>query len=309
MTTVDKSQRAALFVFLSLLTALIAGVVLYVRHSGRDETAVPLLAGCVLAAFLLIVAAARAVHRHRRNRELAAGGVRVRGLLPLMSLRQWLTMLVGLTVIAITTGAFTSVRLLTGSETPLARPTPVPATPTPAWTPEPVPTTADPIEFSATPTTPAEEPTELTEPTDPTPQPGGTKYLDNEDELEGDTDAEAVTFAAKRYPRGVTFYCSRATNSAVQWNVAGTTTFRATAGIDDNTGNSFGKVVEFLFYDQDGRPLTPEPVEVSLGHAKDIELKLTGVTSLRMTCAGRDAKTNEQRSTNASLGDPVVVFG
>jgi hypothetical protein len=66
--------------------------------------------------------------------------------------------------------------------------------------------------------------------------------------------------------------------------------------------------VEFIFYDQDGRRLARAiEVSVSLGHPKRIQLDLSGVVSLRMTCASRDAATNQQRFTTAVLGDPVVI--
>ncbi|WP_327006634.1 NPCBM/NEW2 domain-containing protein [Dactylosporangium sp. NBC_01737] len=107
--------------------------------------------------------------------------------------------------------------------------------------------------------------------------------------------------------RGISFWCSTATSSYLQWNVAGSNRFEAVGGIDDNTQNAFGAVVEFLFYDQDGHQLVPKAVEASVGHAQAIKIDLTGVVSFRMTCSGRDAKTSKQPSTYAAFGDPIVV--
>ncbi|SDT17322.1 NPCBM/NEW2 domain-containing protein [Actinoplanes derwentensis] len=306
MNAVTKSRNAALFVFLFLVAALIAGVILYLAHSGADRTAVPLVIGCVLVAFVMAIAAVRIVMAFRRSAKMTEAGLPPSRLLHVLDLRQWLILLVGLSFVAVGTGAFTGVRVLSRSGEPVA------------LTPLPVPTVVEPTPVEPTFT----EPT-FTEPPSPSlteelsespsvdpsldPAPGSTKYLDNEDELEGYTEADAVAFAAKRYPRGITFYCRSASENAYQWNVAGFSQFQAVGGIDDNTENTFGKVVEFEFYDQDGRKLG-KPVEVSMGRPKDITLSLAGVTSLRMTCSTRDSKTNEERNTNASLGDPVVIL-
>jgi hypothetical protein len=313
VTTAKKTQRAALFVFLSLLAAVIAGLVLYAVYAGRPETAVPLLIGCVLAAFVLVIGAARITVRHRRSRQLIeAHNVPPRGLLHLLELRQWLILMVGITVIAIGTGALTGIRILADDPETQTTGTTLPAAPTPTPSPvpsepptEPAPSPSD----SAAPTE-SVEPTDTGDPTDgtsATPAPGSTQYLDSEEVLDGGYDAKAVSLSATRYPRGIQFYCDTATNTHLQWNVAGNSRFSATAGIDDNTQNAYGKVVEFLFYDQDGHRLLAKPVEVSVGHPSKVALDLTNVVSLRMTCSSRDAKTNNQNNTYAVFGDPIVV--
>jgi hypothetical protein len=38
-----------------------------------------------------------------------------------------------------------------------------------------------------------------------------------------------------------------------------------------------------------------------------VALNLSGVVSLRMTCSGRDAKTNDRKDTYAAFGDPIVI--
>ena len=262
---------------------------------------------------MLVLAAGRTVAGHRKSRRLAEQHqVPPSGLLHVLALRQWLTLLVGITVVSIGTGAVTGVRVLAsddaGPVTPTLSAAPILAAPPPSEAESPEeslePTeSVEPVETSD----PADETTDPTESVSATPAPGSTKYLDSEDALSGYFDAKAVTFSAARYPRGIMFYCESATSSALQWNVAGTTRFQATAGIDDNTPNAYGKIVEFLFYDQDGRKLVAKPIEVSVGHPKKVALDLTGVVSLRMTCAARDGKTNEQRNTYVAFGDPIVV--
>ena len=307
----NKSQRAALFVFLSLLAALTAGLALYFAYGSDYDTAVPLLAGCVLIAFGMLLAAARLVSGFRRSRRLTeAHQVPPSKLLHALDLRQWLTLTVGITAVAIGTGALTGVSVLAADKEPVALPAPTTVVPPPPATTEPAPVTVEetsepePTEFSAEPTETDTEPEPL--PSNEVPLPEATKYLDSEEALEGDYDSKAVAFSGERHTRGIQFYCSRAKTSVLQWNVAGMTRFNATAGIDDAMENTFGKAVEFLFYDQDGRKLG-KPVEVSVGHPKAVKLDLTNVVSLRMTCATRDAKTNEERTTYANLGDPVVA--
>lgn len=316
MNTAKKSQRAATFVFFTLLAAVIAGLVLYFAYAGTVNTAVPLLVACVLVAFLLVIASARITIRHRRSRELTERhNVPPSGLLHVLDLRQWLTLFVGITVIAIGTGALTGVRILAADTEPNLAATAVPVAPTTtAATPDPVLPSVEALP------TPSETP-DVSESVDPggtedptgdglgTPAPGSTKYLDSEDVLDGYYEAKAVSLSASRYSRGISFYCDTATNTLLQWNVAGSSRFSATAGIDDNTENTYGIVAEFLFYDQDGRKLLAKPVEVSVGHPSKVTLDLTGVVSLRMTCAGRVGKTNEQEDTYAVLGDPIVVHG
>ncbi|UQU62694.1 NPCBM/NEW2 domain-containing protein [Couchioplanes caeruleus] len=320
MSTANKSQRAASFVFLMLLAAAIAGPVLYLLYSGRDRTAVPLLVGCVVTAFVLALLAAHITARHRRSRRNAMQyGMRESGPLHLLQLRQWLILLVGVAVVAVGTGAFTGVRVLAG-EPSEAAPT---AAPTPTGTPlvetvEPtVSETTEPSEtIEPSETTDPSEPAEAVEPTDtsgtdegdfPTPAPGSTEYLDSADPTDGGYDAKPVSLSGNRYSRGIQFYCDTPTNSHMQWNVAGNVSFSATAGIDDSTEDAFGKIVEILFYDQDGHRLLSKPAEVSVGHPAKLSLKLTGVVGLRMTCSSRDAKTNEQNDTYAVFGDPIVV--
>jgi hypothetical protein len=249
LIAVNKSQRAALFVFLSLLGAVGAGLALYGVYSGRTQTAVPLLIGCVLAAFVLVLAAARIAIRHRRSRRLAEEHhVPPSGLLHLLDLRQWLTLTVGITVIAITTGALTGVRVLasdTGTQALDPAPVVAPTTTPPVLVVEP-PTPEDSPSADE-----SSEPAESADPAETTaedgstfdaPAPGATKYLDSEDVIDGSYTPKAVNLSAVRYPRGISFDCDTATDTHLQWNVAGNARFTATAGIDDNTQNTYGVV-------------------------------------------------------------------
>ena len=310
MSTANRSQRAASFVFLLLLVAVIAGPVLYFLYSGRNQTAVPLLVGCVLTAFVLVLLAAQITARHRRSRRQAERyGVPETGPLHLLQLRQWLILLVGVSVVAVGTGAFTGLRVLAGNADPVQAAPPEPTT-------APVPTATTPTETESPAPSESAEPTDPSEPTDTpapddssldTPAPGSTEYLDSADPTDGGYQAKPVSLSGKRYSRGIQFYCATPANSYLQWNVAGNTSFSATAGIDDATDDAYGKIVEILFYDQDGHRLLSKPAEVSVGHPAKLSLKLTGVVGLRMTCSSRDAKTNEQTDTYAVFGDPIVV--
>jgi hypothetical protein len=297
-----------MFVLLSLLASLISGAVLYFVYSGRSETAVPLLIACVLVAFALVLAAARTTSSFRKSERLAkAHNVPPSKSLHLMDLRQWLTLMVGIAVVAVATGAFTGIRILTSDSTPAVASPPVAPTVAPApaieaTTPPPSPSPTD----SPSPTETV-DPTDTVEPTDTPAATPATQYLDTEEALDGGHDPAAVTFSAVRHPRGITFWCSSVTSSRLQWNVAGYSHFTATAGVDDATENAFGAVVEFIFYDQDGHQLTRKPIDVSVGHSQKVALDLKGVVNLRMTCSSRDSKTNEVRSTHSAFGDPIVT--
>jgi len=299
----NRSTRAAAFVLVCLLAALIGGLALYLLYAGTRDSAVALLAGCALVAFAFSVLAIRMALGYRRSRRLELEhNVPPSRLLRALELRQWLILTLGIAFLAVATGAGTALRVVNEDGTEAA---PKLVLPTP--TTEAV----------------AVEPTTDTESTGPTPDPAGTttepaldgtpadtpatKYLDVEQPVEGGYSADSVTFAATRHSRGVQFYCDSHDQSKLTWNVAGYRTFTAVAGIDDQTENAIGATVEFLFYDQDGHKLLAKPAEVSVGHAQKISIDLKNVVSLRLTCAGRDAKTGDRRDTRSALGDPIVV--
>jgi len=307
----NRSTRAAAFVLVCLLAALIGGIALYLLYAGTRDSAVALLAGCALVAFAFSVLAIRVALGYRRSRRLELEhNVPPSRALRALELRQWLILTLGIAFLAVVTGAGTALRVVNEESSTEATPTLVLPTPTTeAVTVEP--TSAEPsvaaTDTASTGTTP--DPAETT--TDPslgapvdTP---ATKYLDVEQPVEGGYSADSVTFAATRHSRGVQFWCDSHDQSKLTWNVAGYRTFTAVAGIDDRTENAIGATVEFLFYDQDGHKLLPKPAEVSVGHAQKISIDLKNVVSLRLTCAGRDAKTGDRRDTKSALGDPIVV--
>jgi multisubunit Na+/H+ antiporter MnhB subunit len=315
----NRSTRAAAFVLVSLLAALIGGFVLYLLYSGPRESAVALLAGCALVAFAFAVLAIRVALSYRRSRRLELEhNVPPSRALRALELRQWMILTLGIAFLAVATGAGTALRVVNEDSTDAAlNPQPVATTPALA-----LPEATDPTDEPATETASADPASADPADTEPTPYPDettgpgpegtpedapATKYLDVEEVLEGGYDADSATFAATRYSRGVNFYCGSHDDSKLSWNVAGYRKFTAVAGIDDRTPNAIGATIEYLFYDQDGRKLLPKPVEVSLGRAQKISIDLTNVVSLRVTCAGRDAKTGERRPTRTAFGDPVVV--
>lgn len=304
-----KSTRAAIFVFVCLVVTVIAGLGLFLRYSTPRESAVALLAGCALVAFVFAVLAIRITFSSRRSRRLELDhGVPPSRVLRALELRQWLILTLGIAFVAVATGAGTALGVVGDDEVqvsaePTASPTISDPPITPAFSEQPTSESAPP------------EPTEQSEPSEPAePDPGEpsedaatTKYLDNEEPLDGGFADEAVNFSAKRYPRGINFWCSSVTSSRLQWNVAGYRKFTTVAGIDDRTEDSFGAVAEFLFYDEDGRQLLPEPVEVSMGKERKVSIDLTGVVSLVVACAGRNMETGDQRSTRSAFGDPVIT--
>lgn len=297
-------KRTELPVFGTLLVTLTVAFVLYSRYAGQAETAVPLLTGSVLIAFGLAVATVRLTAAFRRSERLAEHfQVPPSRALHALSLQQWLVLMVGAVVVAVGTGALTAAQVLDGKPSgPIGPPGTMEAQPVATLPPSPTPKSP-----SAAEATPGTGPT-LAASGDPTPAPGSTAYLDARLVSDGHSRARPVTFSGVHYPRGISFACSTSTVTYVQWNVAGSSRFEAVAGIDDSTSDAFGVAAELLFYDQDGRQLVPEPATVGLGHPQELKLDLEGVVILRMTCAGRDVKTNKQRSTFAALGDPTAVW-
>ena len=309
-STRNKSMRAAMFVFVCLLAALITGIVVYFAYAGNTATAVPLLIGCVLVAFVLAVAAIRVSVSYRRSQRLEMeNNVPPGRLLRALELRQWLILTVGIAFLAIATGALTGLRIMSADPTttvPVAAPPVGPTAPNaiePTTEPTTDPTT-DPTDTVPTDTT---DPTDAAGPTETPADTPATKYLDTEPSLDGSYDANAVSFSAQRYPRGIEFTCDDVTNSTVQWNVAGYRHFTAVAGIDDSTVNAYGALVEFIFYDQDGHQLNGKPIDVSVGHPREVSFDLASVVSLRVTCSSRDSKSNAERSTYSALGDPTIT--
>jgi hypothetical protein len=322
MPSTRKSANAALFVFICLLAALVGGLVLFLLYATPRRTGVPLLAGCALVAFGFAVVAIRVSIGYRRARRLELEhGVPPSRMLRLLELRQWLILTLGVAFLALATGAGTALRVIPADDAAASSTTaPVTAEPTtevvtPTDSPTDDPSVPDSAPDSASVSVDAPDPTDTTDTADPgptdvtdTPQDTpATKYLDTDEPLEGSRDADAVTFSAKRYLRGLQFYCSTDTESRIQWNVAGYTKLQTTVGIDDQTQNAYGVVSDLTFYNQDGHQMLAKPVEVSMGHPRVVSFNLSGATSILITCSGHVAKTNAQRGIRTALGDPTVT--
>jgi hypothetical protein len=229
-----------------------------------------------------------------------------------LSRTQWIALTAGATAIAALTVAGTGFRMAVaaGGPEPAAVVAPTrPADPTPTYTPPTPESTPSP----ATPSAPSDDPGTSSSASDlptngPSTLPGRTTYLDTLEAVNGYFSARPINLSGKRYPRSVNFGCERPTNSFVEWSVAGSKQFAATLGIPDETSNAFGRIVEIIFYDQDGHQLA-KPTDVSVGHPVPITIPLNGVVHLRMACSARDAKDGSVRSVYAALGDALIVSG
>jgi hypothetical protein len=130
-------------------------------------------------------------------------------------------------------------------------------------------------------------------------------YLDSMNVVNGRAYDGPAYLSAKRYPRSVSMSCETPTSTFNEWNVAGSKEFNATVGVADDASNAFGVIAEFIFYDQDGHQLG-QPYDVSVGHPLPVKIDLTTMVHLRITCSGRDAKTNARRSLSVVLGDASI---
>jgi hypothetical protein len=308
---VNRSARAATVIPLVLLACAVVGLCLVLLTPAHTEFA--LLAVDVVATALLAALSAFVSRRTSGFSNQPVHPLQRTSTWQMMSRSQWLTLAVGLTAVAALTGVGTGVRLVAGFGTgaPLASPTTMaPASPArvpvapAASAPEPAATTASPSESGSP------SPSAADASADPTSASGSTTFLDTMDPVNSGAyhDAGPVTFAARRYPRSVTMSCYRASSNYVEWNVAGNSSFSATLGVSDDASNAFGAIAEFIFYDQDGHQLG-KALDVSVGHAAPVALDLRGVVHLRVTCSGRDSKTNGEHGFYAALGNAVVVRG
>jgi hypothetical protein len=112
----------------------------------------------------------------------------------------------------------------------------------------------------------------------------------------------------KQYPKSLAFDCDGGNGALPDevYDVSGSTTFTAEAGIPDNMSNATGVIATVTFTDQSGQPVG-SPVPVSLGRPAKITLSMTNVTQLGMTCVGRDAHSGQTASNfQVALGDARV---
>jgi hypothetical protein len=112
----------------------------------------------------------------------------------------------------------------------------------------------------------------------------------------------------KQYPKSLLFNCDGGNGDLPDevYDVSGTTTFAAEAGIPDNMSNATDVIATVTFTDQSGQRVG-SPVQVSLGHPFRVTLNLSGVTQLGMTCVGRDSRSGQTASYfQVALGDARV---
>jgi hypothetical protein len=114
--------------------------------------------------------------------------------------------------------------------------------------------------------------------------------------------------AAQPYPKSILFPCNGSPGGQPReaYDVAGSSTFTAEAGIPDNAQNATNGIATVIFSNESGRQIGT-PVQVSLGHPMKVNLSVAGVTQLGMTCAGRNASTNQAiYNFDVSLGNAGV---
>jgi hypothetical protein len=112
----------------------------------------------------------------------------------------------------------------------------------------------------------------------------------------------------KQYPKSLAFDCDGGNGALPDevYDVSGSTTFTAEAGIPDHMSNTTGVIATVTFTDQSGQPVG-SPVPVSLGRPVKVTLSMTNVTQLGMTCVGRDAHSGQTASDfQVALGDARV---
>jgi hypothetical protein len=301
---VTRNERAAPLIWGFLLASLLVGLAviwLTPPHSRGSMLALAILA--TLACFGVTVFV---VGRTARFAGVQVHPLQRSSAWQVLSRSQWLALTIGVTMVAALTSVGTGLRIAANAGTPSANPTTV-VTPSPT----PPPTTSTPTPPGPTDTStggPSGSGSE-SQSAGPGAGPAGRiTYLDSLRPVDGYYDANPINLSGKRYPRSVGFYCSSPTYSYVEWNVAGSQEFRATIGIADNTSDAFGRIVEMIFYDQDGHQLG-KTVDVSVGHPVPVTLPLTGVVHMRVVCSARDAKTSAETRVYGAMGDALIVSG
>lgn len=295
------SPRAATASLVLIGAALLAGVLVVALLVGPDS--VPVLAGCMFVLAGLFVLGAWGFKRQlTARRRFEDHQERPSWLWRTVTRRQLVATLGALAVVTTGTGTWAAIDWVNaGSATASAQPvtsTTAPVMPVQPAVPSPSPTDTSQVAGGMASTSDSAS---------PAPAPGSTTFLDEVTPVDGSDNSGPVRFASQQYPRSVSMSCYAAKDDYLQWDVAGSSTFSTTVGIADDAQDAFGAVAQFAFYDQDNRALLPHPVDVSVGHPAPIHLNLANVVNLRVTCAGRDSTTSDQRGVTASLGDPVTV--
>jgi hypothetical protein len=103
---------------------------------------------------------------------------------------------------------------------------------------------------------------------------------------------------AQPYAKSVSFYCNGGSGSEpdLAYDVAGSTTFTAMAGIPDNMQNATDIAATITFSNESGQQVGKQ-IQVSLGHPVAVKLNISGVTQLGFTCNGRDVRTSQAASS------------
>jgi hypothetical protein len=82
--------------------------------------------------------------------------------------------------------------------------------------------------------------------------------------------------------------------------------FKAVVGIPDDAPNATSVDETITFTNQAGAQLS-KPVTVSLGKTATVQLNISGVTQLGMTCTGLNTQTQQQDNSNVvTLGNASV---
>ncbi len=90
------------------------------------------------------------------------------------------------------------------------------------------------------------------------------------------------------------------------YDIAGSHTFTAIVGIPDNTPNVTGVDETVIIADQNGTQLA-KPIVVSLGSPARVQLNVSNVTQLEVTCTGVDRHTHQTANGNPlTLGNAGV---
>lgn len=115
--------------------------------------------------------------------------------------------------------------------------------------------------------------------------------------------------SAKAYPDSSTIQCSGLQGNGepdVAYDVAGHAVFKAEVGIPDNATDATNLDETVIFANQAGTQLI-KPVVVSLGHPAAVQLNISAVTQLEVTCTGINTENQAQDNGNElTLGNAFV---
>jgi hypothetical protein len=117
------------------------------------------------------------------------------------------------------------------------------------------------------------------------------------------------TMSAKAYSDSSTFYCFGPQGGGQPdeaFDVAGHSLFKAEVGIPDDAANATSLDETVTFANQTGVQLI-KPVVVSLGHPATVELNISGVAQLEVSCTGTNTQNQQQENSNMlTLGNAFV---